>query len=150
MKTLFLVMFSVFYTSLGAKRYNSLDEVKVAILENYGVFITNDSTSNETCQTRLFNLTISHKNCIPKIVETYYCTGQCHTMFIPGHPSLEICKKCRPVEFNYKPIQLDCPFASRKKKRHFKYRSIQSCECGKCQFSWSVLSICDSLSNVKK
>ncbi|XP_057316213.1 gremlin-1-like [Hydractinia symbiolongicarpus] len=114
-------------------RDNKLSRLKNAILKNEDrVIYQKAAATSSKCETKLFNVTISYKNCVTKKVQAKYCTGSCHTIYIPGEPNLKICRRCLPIKFSFARAQLDCPSAKSKKQRHFRYINIKKCRCLMC------------------
>ena len=89
---------------------------------------------HEKCIAKKFNQTITHDNCIPKVIENRFCYGQCNSFYIPHvtEKPMEICFTCQPDETFEDEIVLDCVRDNQLYKYSMTVQRIQSCRCNQC------------------
>ena len=86
---------------------------------------------SEECSTRKFNRTIIVDGCLPITITDAMCYGVCSSETVTKFVDLksvttQVCKFCRPVEFEYRQFRLNCPG---RKKQIKKERITLRCEC---------------------
>ncbi|KAK7862780.1 hypothetical protein R5R35_003536 [Gryllus longicercus] len=108
------------------------------------------------CFSTLMNITVEAPGCIPKVIRSKYCVGQCKSYFIPQDPvpvehspespsnkALEVtmfqrmhaseasfssCGSCQPFKFMWRRITLKCPGRIRKTQQ-MRVMRIKKCRC---------------------
>lgn len=92
---------------------------------------------NDICETRTYKRNVTAEGCIPKLITTNFCIGQCETIVFPSNVAgiLPLFRYCGPDKTNVAEVHLKCPGRKKgyKKKKEF---VIESCKClrGKARF----------------
>jgi len=86
---------------------------------------------NDQCRTSKFNRTIIVAGCLPITITDAMCFGMCTSETVTKFVDLksvttQVCKFCRPVEFENRQFKLNCPG---RKKQIKKERITLRCEC---------------------
>nr|XP_012557245.1 neuroblastoma suppressor of tumorigenicity 1 [Hydra vulgaris] len=75
------------------------------------------SFSTSFCQAKQFKQMISHPGCQSKIIQNFFCYGQCESTFTPSinnneseftHEAVMKCSACRPTKPYFKDVSLKC------------------------------------------
>lgn len=132
------MVFSVFYVvwlliATAAARPSKVQEDGLTSEDEADVFIMKKSDlRNDWCKTRPFKQTIQVSGCLPLEVMNNFCYGQCNSLYIPNHESLEplfqSCTSCLPQRTFTKTVTLRCPSLPVKFRKH-KYTYSKKCRC---------------------
>lgn len=100
--------------------------------------LTSNATerNSHSCSARPYTRKVFYKGCIPKIIKSKYCFGQCNSTHLPGNygyqDTITWCERCMPNKSHWKIVRLYCPFFTKKKYKRFIVEIIRSCQCNSC------------------